>query len=183
LHHQADLIIDFLRNEQNFLLKNCEVEWLVEPRPMDTGGALAYAVDQLNIEGKFLVTNADTWLGTGIKEVWQAEPPAMAAVKVGDAGRYGSVQFDDKNIVNAFNEKSAMIATGWINAGLCILNAELFKEWNFEPFSLERISFTLMAAQGTLKVVPLHTNFIDIGVPEDYFRFCRWVEFGKKEDM
>lgn len=183
LHYQADLIVDFLTNEKNYLLKNCEVEWLVEPMPMDTGGALAYAVGQLNIEGDFLVTNADTWLGAGIKEVWQADSPAMAAVKVGDAGRYGSVQFDDENIITAFNEKSAMIGTGWINAGLCLLNAELFKGWNHEPFSLERISFTLLAAQGTLKAVPLHTNFIDIGVPEDYFRFCRWIESEKKGVM
>ena len=27
--------------------------------------------------------------------------------------------------------------------------------------------------------VTLHTDFIDIGIPEDYFRFCRWIESDK----
>ena len=183
LHHQADLIIDFLKNEKNSLLKDCEVQWLVEPTPMDTGGAIAYAVEQLKLSGGFLVTNADTWLGTGMREVWQAGSPSMAVVKVGNAGRYGNVHFDDKNLITSFKEKSAMAGAGWINAGLCHLHAELFKEWNHEPFSLERISFTKFAEQGKLKAVPLQTNFIDIGVPEDYFRFCRWIESEKKEVM
>lgn len=183
LHHQADLIIDFLRNEQNGLLKNCEVQWLVEPMPMDTGGALAYAVERLNINDDFLVANADTWLGTGIKEIWQAASPAMAVVKVGDAGRYGSVQFDDKNLITAFHEKSTTTGIGWINAGLCHLKAELFKGWDHKPFSLERISFPILAARSNLNAVPLQANFIDIGVPEDYFRFCRWVESEKKGVM
>ena len=183
LHHQANLIIGFLKEEQIGLLKDCEIQWLVEPTPMDTGGAIAYAIEQLNFSGDFLVTNADTWLGTGIQELWQAGLPSMAVVKVEDAGRYGNVQFDDKNLITSFNEKSSMTRAGWINAGLCHLNAELFKEWNHEPFSLERISFTMLAAQGKLKAVPLNTNFIDIGVPEDYFRFCRWIEFEKKEVM
>ena len=180
LHHQADLIIDFLKNAQNGLLKDCKIQWLVEPMPMDTGGALAYAVRQLDIEGDFLVTNADTWLGEGIKDVWQVESPSMAVVRVEDAGRYGNVQFDDKNLITSFNERSSIVGAGWINAGLYHLNAELFKKWNHEPFSLERICFTMLAVQGKLTAVPLLTNFIEIGVPEDYFRFCRWIEFEKK---
>lgn len=179
LHHQADLIIGFLQEEQSGLLKGCEIQWLVEPTPMDTGGAIAYAVEQLHLSGSFLVTNADTWLGTGIEELWQAGSPSMSVVKVADAGRYGNVHFDDVNLITAFKEKSITAGTGWINAGLCHLHAELFKKWNQEPFSLERISFTMLAAQGKLKAVPLQTNFIDIGIPEDYFRFCRWVESGK----
>ena len=183
LHHQADLIIGFLKEEQIGLLKDCEIQWLVEPTPMDTGGAIAYAVEQLHLSGDFLVTNADTWLGTGIQELWQAGSPSMAVVKVADAGRYGNVQFDDVNLISAFKEKSTTAGAGWINAGLCQLHAELFIEWNHEPFSLERIIFARLAAQGKLKAVPLQTNFIDIGVPEDYFRFCRWIEFEKKEVM
>ena len=181
LHHQADLIIGFLKEEQIGSYKDCEIQWLIEPTPMDTGGAIANAVEQLNLSGDFLVTNADTWLGTGIQELWQAGSPSMAVVKVADAGRYGNVHFDDKNLITSFKEKSTTAGTGWINAGMCRLNAGLFKEWNHEPFSLERIIFALLATQGKLKAVPLQTNFIDIGVPEDYFHFCRWIESEKKK--
>lgn len=183
LHHQADLIIDFLKNEKNSLLKDCEVQWLVEPTPMDTGGALAYAVEQLNIVGDFLVTNADTWLGSGVMEVWQAGSPAIAVVKVKDAGRYGSVKFDGEYEITSFHEKCALTGVGWINAGLCHLHAELFKDWNHQPFSLERDRFSIWAHLGNLKAVPLNSNFIDIGIPDEYFRFCRSIESQKTEAL
>lgn len=179
LHHQADLSIDFLKSEQAGLLKDCDVRWVVEPSPMGTGGALAYAVDQLGISGGFLATNADTWLGTGIREVFRADSPAMAVVHVEDAGRYGSVQCDGQDNISAFHEKNTGSGAGLINAGLCHLTAELFSNWNREPFSLESTSFPAWAAQGLLKAVPLQSEFIDIGIPEDYFRFCRWIKSGK----
>jgi D-glycero-alpha-D-manno-heptose 1-phosphate guanylyltransferase len=180
LHHQADLVIRFLEEEQDGLLKGCEVQWIVEPAPMDTGGAVAYAVEQLGLTGDFLVTNADTWLGTGVQDVCQADAPTIAVIEISDAGRYGRVQLDDENHVTAFQEKSSSKGSGWINTGLCHLNAELFKDWNHRPYSLERTSFPAIAARHVLKAVVLHTDFIDIGIPEDYFRFCRWIESGKK---
>ena len=104
LHHQADLIIDFLQREkQAGALIDCELLWLVEPMPMDTGGAVAYAVEQLGLTGSFLVTNADTWLGTGMAEMTQAEPPAMAVIRRQDASRYGRVQFDQQHHITAFH--------------------------------------------------------------------------------
>ena len=180
LHHQADQIIGFLKSEQNRLLKTCEVLWLVEPTPLDTGGAISYAVEQLHLSGYFLATNADTWLGTGLKDVCQAKAPAMAVVELLDTSRYGAVQFDDQKHVIAFNEKSDSKGFGWINAGLCHLDTELFKNWNHQPFSLERTSFPALATRGELRAVALKTHFIDIGIPEDYFRFCRWIKADRK---
>ena len=179
LHHQSDLIIDFLKNQQNDTLKDCQIAWLVEPEPMGTGGAVAYAIKQLHFSGDFLLTNADTWLGNGIKQLLDAPSPAMAVVKVDDAGRYGCVELDDQNTVQAFHEKSGNNAPGLINAGLCLLHSELFKDWSHKPFSLEQVLFPSWANKGILKAVTLHTDFIDIGIPEDYFRFCRWIESDK----
>jgi len=180
LYHQSSLIIDFLKSQQNDLLKGCEVDWLVEPEPMGTGGAVAYAIEHLNISGNFLLTNVDTWLGNGIKQVLDAPSPAMAVVDVADAERYGRVELDDNTNVKAFHEKASNNAAGLINAGLSLLHPDLFKRWNHKPFSLEQILFPSWAKSGILKAVTLHTDFIDIGIPEDYFRFCRWIESSKK---
>ena len=179
LHHQSYLIIQFLITEQDALLKGCEVNWLVEPEPMDTGGAVAYAVEQLNLSDDFLLTNADTWLGDGIKQLLDAPSPAMAVVQVTDAARYGSVELDEQNSVKAFHEKASISGAGFINAGLCLLHPELFKNWDHKPFSLENVFFPVWAKSGILKAVKLNSDFIDIGVPEDYFRFCRWIESDK----
>ena len=171
LHNKAEMIVDFLENEQDGLLKFCTVKYLIEPQPVGTGGALAYAVQQLKYEGSFLVTNADTWLGSGLAEIIKYGPDCIAVINVDDCGRYGSVQIVDEYIT-VFDEKSKDSGPGWINAGLCYLNSNTFKNWDGKPFSLEKIIFPALVLEGTLKAVKLKTDFIDIGVPIDYQLFC-----------
>ena len=180
LHHHADQITGFLDTVKNGLLKDCEVVSLVEPAPMDTGGAVAYAVRELGLDGDFLVTNADTWLGSGIRELTASRAPAMAVIRLNDSSRYGQVQFDDSHRVTAFTEKNALGAPGWINAGLCRLRADMFDNWDGSRFSLERQTFPELVQRGELRAVAIEPYFIDIGIPEDYQRFCRWIEAGRK---
>lgn len=183
LHHQADQIISFLQSQQSGLLKNCYVDWLIEPVPMDTGGAVANAVRELNLEGHFLVTNADTWLGTGMIELMRDTSPSMAVVNLADVSRYGQVQFDQDFHVTRFAEKSGISTPGWINAGIFHLDADLFEHWDGRPFSLERELFVELVQTRRLKAVPLKTDFLDIGVPVDYSRFCGWIEGGRKTPL
>ena len=183
LYHQADQIISFLQAQQGRLLKDCQVDWLIEPVPMDTGGALAHAVKALGLKDDFLMTNADTWLGGGIHEMMQSAAPAMAVVNLADVSRYGQVHFDHAQRVTAFAEKNGQSAAGWINAGLCHLDADLFKNWDGQPFSLERELLAGLVQNDRLTAVPLQTDFIDIGVPADYHRFCRWVAAGRHDPL
>lgn len=104
--------------------------------------------------------------------------PAMAIVHVQESERYGSVRTEQNKVV-AFEEKQSSAGPGWINAGLYHLHAKSFQDWNFQPFSIERQLFPKLASDGQLTAVPLETDFVDIGMPEDYFRFCRWIESGK----
>ena len=183
LHHQADQIVNFLQSQLKGKLKGCQIDWLIEATPLDTGGSIANAVKQLNLKGNFLTANADTWLGGGIQELMQSVSPAIAIVNLADVSRYGQVHFDQLNCVIAFAEKTSLISAGWINAGLCYLSADLFNDWNGEPFSLERDLFTRLVNSRKLTAVPLQTDFIDIGIPADYQRFCDWVVAGRKTKL
>lgn len=182
LHHQADLIVDFLEAQKEGLLQHCGLKCLIEPSPLDTGGAVAYAVAELVLTGNFLVTNADTWLGNGVFQLTQEEAPAIATVKIQDTARYGEVVFDEYRIVQEFSEKIALSKSGWINAGLYSLPAATFKKWNGNPFSLERDLFKALLLEKKLKAVCLETSFIDIGMPEDYLRFCKYMGLGNQND-
>lgn len=173
LHHQADQIIDFLVSQKFKILSGCRVNWLVEPIPMDTGGAIAFAVNKYNLKVDFLSTNADTWLDGGIKELMHSSSPTIGVVKLPDVGRYGQVYLDKNNYVTAFVEKGLDLSSGWINAGINRLSPKLFKDWNGKPFSLERDLFVRLVKIQMLKALPLQNNFTDIGVPEDYQKFCR----------
>ena len=179
LHHHADVIIEFLKGEENKLLKNCKVQYIVEPRPMGTGGAVAYAIKQLAFEGDFLLTNADTWLGVGIDEMMKAPSPAILVVKVENVGRYGEVIFDNRRLVTSFIEKRDNPNIGWINAGISCMNVSFFKGWDGQPFSLENSTYPQLVAKKVLAAITLDTDFIDIGIPQDYARFCRWIESKK----
>lgn len=180
LHHQADLIVQFLDERRDSLLAGCTVESVVEPEPLDTGGAVAHAVGQLGLDGEFLVTNADTWLGAGVRELAQAGADAMIVVRQPDVARYGQVEFDEQGCVTAFREKGAAGGAGWISAGMCALRATHFQQWDGRRLSLERDVFPGLLAARALRAVPLESDFIDVGIPEDYERFCRWQQGGRK---
>lgn len=183
LHHQAGLIEAFLQQEQRTgILRGCSVDTVIEQEPMGTGGAVAHAVRQQKLSGSFLVANADTWLGSAIGSLAPVGPPALGVVHVEDASRYGRVRLEG-NRVSAFEEKRADAGAGWINAGLYHLEPGLFEGWDGRPFSLEREILPRLAAANALRAVPLETDFIDIGVPEDYHRFCRWIESGQTASL
>jgi D-glycero-alpha-D-manno-heptose 1-phosphate guanylyltransferase len=184
LHHQSQLIETFLQSYRESSPKTAtfDIRALTEPHPLGTGGAVAYAVREMELTGSFLATNADTWLGSGIQAVGDAQAPAVALVRVNDSDRYGKVLVE-RGVVAEFEEKRAGAGVGWINAGLYHLNADLFHAWDGRAFSLERELFPKLAGAAQLSAVALNTDFIDIGVPEDYLRFCRWIESGKSRAL
>lgn len=176
LHYEAGMIELFLKKQkEEGLLRGCKVKILTEPKPLGTGGAVAYAVREFEMEESFLVANADTWLGSGVQRVARTVGPAIATVKVNDCKRYGRVQVQNDRVVG-FEEKDQVAhGAGLINAGLYHLQAGLFRDWKGNDFSLEKELFPQLATVGGLQAVHLETSFIDIGVPEDYFRFSHWI--------
>jgi NDP-sugar pyrophosphorylase family protein len=183
LHYQADVVSDFIDAQKKMAsMKHCKLRVLTEQQPLGTGGAIFHAVRELNLRGSFLVANSDTWLGAGIQQVHDVGSPSMAVVNVKDTSRYGRVCLE-KDSVSEFHEKKSSIGAGTINAGLYHLHAEIFRECNSQPFSLEDELFPMLVAEGKMRAVMVDEDFIDIGIPDDYFRFCSWIESGKVRDL
>jgi D-glycero-alpha-D-manno-heptose 1-phosphate guanylyltransferase len=176
LYHKADLIVDFLKSHKDGILKDCQVDWLIEPKPMDTGGAIAHAVYKLDLRSNFLVTNADTWVSGGFLELMSSSPPTIAVVENSDSSRFGQVLFDNRNQILSFKEKNISGETCWINAGLYHLSSNLFEGRYTETFSLESDLFIKLVQEKTLMAFKLNVDIVDIGVPNDYFRFCLWAK-------
>lgn len=175
LHHQADQIIEFLELQKCKYNSSCEFNWIIEDTPLDTGGAVANAINYLNYQGDFLVINADTWLSFGINEISAVDAPALAVVELENTERYGMVFYDRDFRITSLKEKSIGLGAGWINAGLCKLNSKYFDKWNGAPFSLERELYISLADEGNLIAVELKCDFMDIGIPNDYIKFCNWI--------
>ena len=183
LHHQAEIAVEFLERERSRSLSGCDVDWVVESVPLGTGGAIANAIRRLRVNNEFLLTNADTWLGSGVEDLVGLSAPAMAVVEARGSSRYDFVEYDAQFRVRRFLEKGSIVRVGWINAGLLMLNAELFGDFDAEAFSLESVAFPRWAREGVLVAKPLYCDFIDIGIPQDYYRFRRWVESGRMNEL
>ena len=142
LHHQADLVISFLQKEKKSgVLTGCEVFWLVEPMPMDTGGAVAHAVEQLQLTGNFLVTNAERVEGAARSGACNAvliKPnqagtitETLAALAAGKKAGFGTIvsarsgETEDTTIVH--------LAVGWDAGQLKVgsfARSERMAKWN-----------------------------------------------------
>ena len=184
LHYEADAIKEILvdvTNDNN--LDGIKITSLVEDLPLGTGGSIMNAINVLNINESFMVINADTWLGSGFKQLSLSSPNSIAAVSVKDCSRYGALVVIDGNI-EQFLEKKSSNGIGLINAGLYHLSPDIFNQVLTDTiFSLEADIFPSIVNMGMLSAIEINTDFIDIGVPEDYLRFCRWIESGKKIEL
>ena len=141
------------------------------------------AVNVLNITEPFMVINADTWLGSGFEQLSLSSPNSIAAVSVKDCSRYGTLVVIDGKI-ERFLEKKPTYGHGLINAGLYHLSPDIFNQaLDDTTFSLETDIFPSVVDRGMLSAIEINTDFIDIGVPEDYLRFCRWIESGKEIEL
>ena len=145
---------------------------------MGTGGAIANVIRVQNLLGTVLVTNADTWLSDGINDIKKNKHSSVIGIKkVGDVRRYGSVSINSKNQIVGFIEKQTdkqNPVPGIINAGLYKLSTNLFKDYVGIKFSLEEEIFPKLLHKKKLFAQKLNGVFFDIGVPEDYHRFCKW---------
>mgnify|MGYP006099391561 CR=1 FL=1 len=184
LHYEAEKIKNMLSE------LSCRDEFsgvtfrvVVETTPLGTGGAILNAIDHLGISEGFLVANADTWLDFGVKQLANSELSALAAVIVPNSKRYGSLKFEGDKIC-AFGEKLDSVDRGYVNSGLYHLLPEAFDGFEVgSAFSIESEVFPRLVSERLLGAVKLNSNFIDIGIPEDYLKFCKWVELGKKNEL
>ena len=183
LYYEADAIKEILAEViNNKDLDGIKIKNVVEDMPLGTGGSIMNAVNVLNINESFMVINADTWLGSGFEQLSLSSPNTIAAVRVKDCSRYGALVVTDGKI-EQFVEKKLSYESGLINAGLYHLSPDIFNQVLDTTFSLEADIFPSVIDRGMLSAIEINTDFIDIGVPEDYLRFCRWIEAEKKIEL
>ena len=147
------------------------LHYIVETEPLGTGGAILNACSQIP-ETQILVLNGDTLAATDLNDfvtysTKYSSKLYLAIAKVADAGRYGTVIINN-NQITGFAEKGKT-GEGLINAGIYLLNKTLFEDFDLpQKFSFE--TDILMKHISTLNLIAYSqvTDFIDIGIPDDY---------------
>jgi mannose-1-phosphate guanylyltransferase len=151
------------------------IDYVVEPEPLGTGGAIALAAR--NFEETFLALNGDSLRSASISSLMafhraRAASATMLLAPVQDVSGYGSVAVDRHGRVREFIEKPARPARhsgGLINAGVYVLEPDVFVgSAPGRPVSLERDVFPQLAEQGRLYGAELPGMLIDMGTPAGY---------------
>jgi D,D-heptose 1,7-bisphosphate phosphatase len=145
---------------------------LVEPEPLGTGGALLFAVDEL--DEQFILTNGDTFFDTDLLPLiqragdlqWDA---VMLLRRIENTTRYGRVELDSRGVIRSFLEKSVNPEKreSLVNAGTYVMRRDrMLAAIGNTPCSLEDFLFPRLAATGTLAGIVTDGYFVDIGIPQ-----------------
>ncbi len=165
-----DTIIDHL----GITYKSLSLDYAIEDTPLGTGGALHFATQILHEDLAFIL-NGDTFfevsLPTLADHYRQTHADVALVLKnVPNAGRFGNVMLDENNRITAFLEKTNRNEAGLINGGIYLFNRQCFKKFPVpEKFSLERDFFEKYLNDLHLTGFVSEGQFIDIGIPEDYY--------------
>lgn len=173
LGYKAETVISYLANSVNYFSYEC----IIEDELLGTGGAIRYAMDKCNIT-EATVVNGDTLIFGDYSSQSIAFEDSNSAVKilaieVEDRARFGGISFELSK-VTAFLEKGTLGA-GFISAGIYNVKRSAFDVINYDvkAFSFETEILPKLVALNLVEVCVTDAEFIDIGVPEDYFRLVK----------
>jgi D-glycero-alpha-D-manno-heptose 1-phosphate guanylyltransferase len=141
-----------------------------EDEPLGTGGAIKQALKHTK-DDYVLVLNGDTFFSIDLNAFWRTPcTDVLIAVKqMRESERYGSLEIDLAGKIRAFHEKKWM-QKGYINGGIYKIRRNLFASndqtsFSFETFLNENVQRLNLNAYDEKEAY-----FIDIGIPEDYFK-------------
>ncbi|MXZ76825.1 MAG: NDP-sugar synthase [Acidimicrobiia bacterium] len=153
-----------------------ELFYAVEPEPLDTAGAIAFAARMAEVDDTFIAVNGDVISDFPLVDLVDAHrgngaAATIALTPVEDPSRYGVVVCDSDGKVQAFVEKPPADETPsqWINAGMYVLDPsvlDLIPE--NRPTSIERETFPALVQKGSLYAVARDGFWIDAGTPEAF---------------
>lgn len=166
LGYKASSIIDHFGDGSDF---GITIDYVIEPEPLGTGGALALAFSQGKLDETFLFCNGDTIFDFNYNDLINLTENSSALVglslrRVDDASRYGSVELVDTTVMK-FAEKSSA-AYGLISGGVTVIKREAVSLIPSAPCSLEADVFPLLAAKQMMCGRAYDGFFLDIGLPE-----------------
>lgn len=159
-----------------------ETAYAYEKELLGTGGAIKNAAGYM-AEDQALVLNADTFYRMDYSRLVKLKAEkqldmALVLREVGDVSRYGQAVLKD-GMLAGFNEKTSEKRPGTINGGVYLMTRQLIDQIPEGKVSLEYDMIPRWMEEG--KRLGGFVNdgyFIDIGIPEDYYRFIEDVEKG-----
>ena len=172
LHYGAHEVIAAVENS---LSTTCKIEYVIEESPLGTGGGLKLATTKVS-NRNFIAVNGDSWTDLDIhsftRDMISPElDVAIAGVQVDDTSRYGALKIDKHTGELLAMSEKGVSGPGLINSGVYYIRKSTLESFPKKAFSFE--TDYIGKAGINVHVHMFNGYFIDIGVPEDYFKACR----------
>lgn len=148
--------------------RNLSIEYIIEPEPLGTGGAIKFASRDLKED--FMVLNGDILSSIDLSKFikfYENTPQknVLTAWYHQDVRDYGSIHLKGEKVIK-FYEKPKHPTAGYINAGFYILSSNTLKSIKKTSFSIEKDVFPKLAQKGDLAAF-IHEGFwTDLGTEE-----------------
>jgi len=170
LGYKSEAVIEFAKKHNS----SFEIEYVIEEEPLGTGGAIALALQHCKNSDIYII-NGDTFFDVNLNDFFQFHTEknaelTIAAKPLKNYDRYGSLLCTEEGRIIGFTEKKATIE-GNINGGIYLLNSKsLLLSGKTGKFSFETDVLEKYFQERRLFAFPDNGYFIDIGIPEDYYK-------------
>ncbi len=152
------------------------LRYAVEPEPLDTAGAIAFAAREAGIDETFVVANGDVMTDLDVGALVAAHrrfgaEATLHLIGVDDPSAFGVVDLDSDGLVRAFVEKPApgTEPSNLVNAGTYVFEPSILDRIPAETrVSIERDTFPHVVAERGLFGVATDDYWIDAGLPVTY---------------
>jgi mannose-1-phosphate guanylyltransferase len=153
-----------------------KLEYAVEPEPLDTAGAIAFAARHAGIDSTFVVANGDILTTLDVSRVVafhraSGAEATLHLIPVDDPSQFGVVETEDDGRVTRFVEKpqSGETTSCNVNAGTYVLEPSVIERVPLgAKMSIERVVFPEMVSAGSLFAMSTTDAWIDTGRPETF---------------
>ena len=152
------------------------IDYFVEDEPLGTGGALLIAAQGL--KETFLVLNGDTFFEVDLNDLCLFHNKhnaewTMSLFRSKDLDRYMGVDLEYNGEILSLQPGGNEL-TLLANGGVYLVNPSALKRLNYKPYTKSSLENDLLPKFISLGVglygFESSGKFIDIGVPEDYYR-------------
>jgi dTDP-glucose pyrophosphorylase len=168
--YRGERIETYAQYIRGSLPSHVHLDFVVEPSPLGTAGAIGFAADRL--ASRFFLLNGDSYFDANWLDLllsWRTDGlvAAMALRRVPDTGRYGVVRLEGDR-VSGFDERGDG-SPGLINGGIYLFHRSIVSLLPREG-SLERDVLPRLSAGGAVRARVYDGYFLDIGVPDAFAR-------------
>ncbi len=150
--------------------RGCQLLYSHEMTPLGTAGALRQAFSKL-LDFPVLVFNGDSYVDVDLEKFTEfhfsrQSKLSMAVTRKSCSGAFGLVELDVQGKVERFSEKESTGKSEWVNAGVYILEQQIFQSISeMGVVSLERGILPEWVGQG-LHGFAQQGELFDIGTPQ-----------------